>query len=442
MNAKLIYTSHLFFSLLAQAVFAQDIEKRFSFYQRAYPVEILVYDNITLRFDSTYFQSKKRARESFVYVIKDKQKVDSIFLKKGQAPPSPIDQIAVSPNLIAFYLASIQQIVSVNRVTGKCNFNQAFDPSAQNISYFGIINNHFIVRDNIYLKVYDPETNGSRTIFDYEMHVASEFKHSIGADGLNTIENAFGFYGSEVLLVKTALTEAGASFDCVYYFVDMFSGKVEKLPFSHFEELIVEPRVHLKKNPLVRLDTFSIDIEKMYRDVSDSVGYLTCRFPYEEKIDKTHSKSKRYQQDAFVVDKNFNLMDRALQRQISIQYPIYENGKKTWNVISSQTDSSKSCFFKIKLNYALEKAFYNIYHNTRMSQKSLQGFDKYELMLLKNFVFAKHNYGFNNPFYQAYFNTFIFYSDEQKKKSRKKNVDNLLTNSDRSNLAILQKAVK
>jgi hypothetical protein len=40
----------------------------------------------------------------------------------------------------------------------------------------------------------------------------------------------------------------------------------------------------------------------------------------------------------------------------------------------------------IAIKYPLEKAFYTIYYNKELSDKDLQGFDQYELLLLKNFI--------------------------------------------------------
>ena len=117
--------------------------------------------------------------------------------------------------------------------------------------------------------------------------------------------------------------------------------------------------------------------------------------------------------------------------------------KKTWEVIGSFTDSLKQASFKIKLDYKLEKAFYQLYYDTVFSDVSLKKqFDEYELALLRNFIFAKHNYKFVNLFYQAYYNTFTFYNNYNWRKNRLVNVDKYLTKSDRENLLAIRKALR
>jgi hypothetical protein len=67
---------------------------------------------------------------------------------------------------------------------------------------------------------------------------------------------------------------------------------------------------------------------------------------------------------------------------------------------------------------------------------------QHELDILRNTVFARYNYKFNSEFYQAYFNYYGFYRSEEKRRNRVKNVDHLLTASDKNNLRLIAQASK
>ncbi|MBL6445366.1 YARHG domain-containing protein [Fulvivirga sp. 29W222] len=62
--------------------------------------------------------------------------------------------------------------------------------------------------------------------------------------------------------------------------------------------------------------------------------------------------------------------------------------------------------------------------------EDLNKLNEEDLSILKNVVFAKHNYGFSSEFYQAYFNLFHFYNTDEKRKNRTKDILGLLTKSD------------
>lgn len=86
----------------------------------------------------------------------------------------------------------------------------------------------------------------------------------------------------------------------------------------------------------------------------------------------------------------------------------------------------------------IEKTMYRIYHNEQISKNDLSRFDAFELKLIRNMVYAKHNYGFNSDFLTAYFNLYNFYSAGR--FSRTKDINHLLTEADKANITLIRAA--
>ena len=84
-----------------------------------------------------------------------------------------------------------------------------------------------------------------------------------------------------------------------------------------------------------------------------------------------------------------------------------------------------------------EKAIYEIYENIELKAEELKQFDAFDLRLLRNMIFAKHNSVFKDKFLQAYFNLYGFYSYN---KNRLTNVSHLLTPMDKKNLELIRQA--
>jgi hypothetical protein len=89
----------------------------------------------------------------------------------------------------------------------------------------------------------------------------------------------------------------------------------------------------------------------------------------------------------------------------------------------------------------LERSMYRMFNDQDVLKEDLKQLDKYSLEILKNLVFAKHNYKFTDTFYQAYFNLFDFYSTKEKKAKRLLKVDQLFAPIDKKNLQTIQSAL-
>jgi hypothetical protein len=103
-------------------------------------------------------------------------------------------------------------------------------------------------------------------------------------------------------------------------------------------------------------------------------------------------------------------------------------------------DDKKQVIVPYVFSPHLDTLMYNVYHNKILRKEELKDFKKYELGILRNLIFAKYNYAFSSEFYQAYFNLYEFYNDNDRKlrKSRVKNVDSLLTEVDKANIKLLR----
>ena len=119
---------------------------------------------------------------------------------------------------------------------------------------------------------------------------------------------------------------------------------------------------------------------------------------------------------------------------------IVKNGK----IIEKQYQSKDNQNNKIivPFNYSLQymQALSTIYTNQQLTKEELNELALENVLILKNFVFARHHYDFNSPFYQAYFNLFFFYSDPDKEKT--KNVNSLLTETDKHNLKLIKEEIE
>ena len=78
----------------------------------------------------------------------------------------------------------------------------------------------------------------------------------------------------------------------------------------------------------------------------------------------------------------------------------------------SSLDSKFNVIVPYKFNVHQELSMLKIFYDSLLTQQEISGFGKYELSVLRNLVFAKHNYKFESEFWQAYFNLFEFYRSE------------------------------
>ena len=78
--------------------------------------------------------------------------------------------------------------------------------------------------------------------------------------------------------------------------------------------------------------------------------------------------------------------------------------------------------------------------NELLVENDINQLNSYFYPLLKNFIYAKYNYGFENEYYQAFYNLFGFY--RKGRTERKKKVDKLFNKADKANLKLILAKIK
>jgi len=106
--------------------------------------------------------------------------------------------------------------------------------------------------------------------------------------------------------------------------------------------------------------------------------------------------------------------------------------------LNSKTDDKTEVIIPYKFIPELDLAMYKAYKNKGLTKEDIKGFGEYELGILRNLIFAKHNYDFSSEFYQAYFNLYAFYNDPEMRNARTKNVNEKLTAADKTNLELIK----
>jgi hypothetical protein len=143
--------------------------------------------------------------------------------------------------------------------------------------------------------------------------------------------------------------------------------------------------------------------------------------------------------DYFFIDENIKIVSDLLTRFTTLKGFIYKGDVVLGYFLNTGSDRMKWAGIADFPSLQLENCFYKIFNNVLLKEEELKNLNKYEIDLLEKFVYAKHNYKFNEEYYQFYFNTFSFYSEFDKRKTRIAEVKDLLTETDFKNLLLISK---
>ncbi len=148
-------------------------------------------------------------------------------------------------------------------------------------------------------------------------------------------------------------------------------------------------------------------------------------------------------QKNYILNSDFVIVRETVPRKtFVIKGYCNENDKITGTFVLSSTDNRlKNVIININNTEHFDYIQNMIFHEKNVSG-TLDSLTKDDLETLRNFIFAKHNQKFDDEYYQAYFNTFVFYSDESMRKSRLPDVTHLLTPADKQNLALINEALE
>jgi len=108
----------------------------------------------------------------------------------------------------------------------------------------------------------------------------------------------------------------------------------------------------------------------------------------------------------------------------------------------NELDNRANVIVPYKFSVPQELAMVKVYDDSLLTREEVSVFGKYELSILRNLIFAKHNFKFDSDYWQAYFNLFEFYRSEEKRKSRTKEVEKLFTSTDKKNIDMIRKEEK
>lgn len=442
----------------------QSIEEHYSFVKRCYedscyreddPSFIIIkVDDIELRYKDKY-----NGEKIILYNSKTKTKIDSFN----------ITSIYPERNLLINNSFYFFKFINKKNYLSKINFSD-FSIKDSKINFLDSLSqkgndykNSFLLYDdngdykshkNTFLKLYsyNPISNQLKFLYDFKSIKPNPYEGLPFNPGISSIIEV---KGKNKILVERAIWEGGKSGPAYYYILDLITLKVEEINDTKFSKLVEAPRKKFQSSPAYQVTVYCSPMyDYFYYDITDTLVYLNVDDYYgyflNEKGDAKAGYAI-YPQDAFVLNGDYEVIDQVLNRENRLEFYsgiIYEKNQKKAYVINIDTDSYGTYSINFAVKYPLEKAFYNIYYNKELSDKELQGFDQYELLLLKNFIYAKYNYKFKNPFYEAYYNTFTFYHNFQtwdagkKKLERRKKVDKYFTKEDNKNLALILTKIK
>ena len=417
--------------LINYSVNCQDITSYYGFRGLDDGTKMIVDD---IRIAIGYSTKRDRNKDiSTFYVFKKEKKSDSLNISHQYTQGG-----IVGDKHIYFLITKPQKVIQVSRESGKI---MSVTDLPDSIYFYYKSPRSFIgIRD---VRLYEFKTAEKKVnlLYDFNQirNVSYLTKEKLPLSIGNVLVN-----NKNQFLVKIGIVLSDVTDDPQYFLYNSDSNKVTEIPREKLEPLVAEPREKLKGKPEYNRYDFSPDIRNTYYDISDSLFYLTYDFYYrfEDPKDKNRLTSNWYRQNPFIMDNQCNVVGRALERSgFEEDRVIYKEGKKEWLIASIYGTDSGTAVFYLKIKYQLEKCFYEIFYDKSLNRDEIARLDKNELLLLTNFIYAKHNYKFSMPFFQAYFNTFVFYNQKEKKSSRLSKVDHLFSPMDRKNLDIIDKAL-
>jgi hypothetical protein len=419
------------YQLINYSVNCQDITSYYGFREIDDGTKMIVDD---IRIATGYSAKRDRNKNiSTFYIFKKEKKSDSLNISHQYTSGG-----IVGHKHIYFLITRPQKVIQVSRESGK--ITSVTDLPDSIYFYYKSYRSFIGIRD-VSLYEFNPAEKKVNLLYDFNKIKSVSYltKEKLPLSIGHVLAN-----NKNQFLVKIGIVLSDATDDPQYFLYNLDSNKVTEIPREKLEPLVAEPREKLKGKPEYNRYDFSPDIRNTYYDISDSLFYLEFdfRYGYRSITDETLMVYEEYEQDIFIMDNQCNVVGRALERNgFEENRVIYKEGKKEWLISSiSGTDSGAGVFY-FRIKYQLETCFYKIFHDKLLNKDEIAKFDKYELLLLKNFIFARYNYKFKMPFFQAYFNTFTFYSDEKKRSSRVTDVNKLLTQSDKKNLQIINTVI-
>lgn len=251
----------------------------------------------------------------------------------------------------------------------------------------------------------------------------ADFSNILGVKyppGIPEIIVGLVFINEDRLLVESAYRDGGYY---LYRYFQIYNGAIHKQEFDKYRAKYED--ISSDEYELFRIHFFFSHEE--YDFLIGSIDYGNNP----ENSDIIFSKDFKEISYSLKKSKEWNVIGENIQ-----------DGKNSFFYIRSRLDNNDRVIVTYKLDKNFEEACYRLFKGDSIINEQVQNFGVDQLNILKNLLFAKHNYAFSSEFYQAYFNLFAFYSDPKMRSSRVKDVNKLLSKVDRDNLAIIMAELK
>lgn len=249
-----------------------------------------------------------------------------------------------------------------------------------------------------------------------------------GLDNIESIEGIFQIDKNSLLIHTCITSDVGPSCEYVQYY--LFDAALNKTTNQSDKIKSLSPE-----------ECKNYEFSRIHLKSSDNKFLRWYRI-------STSSECNVVMKKSWITDSKLNhlgdVLDMGKMISVSSLSPPLITGMSVTNdqidyiYLLSKSDDGQFFHVPYQLNYHLESGMFKIYKDTLLSKDDLNGSGKYELGILRNLIFAKHNYDFDSDFYKAYFNLYCFYNTEEMRSSRTKDVNNKLTDNDKKNLNLIK----
>ena len=120
----------------------------------------------------------------------------------------------------------------------------------------------------------------------------------------------------------------------------------------------------------------------------------------------------------------------------------FQNNKYDIIYFKIKNENGETIIIPLKYTTLYAKALAKVKEDKKLTNNEISQLKEMNLLILKNFVFAKYNYAFESNFYQAYFELLPIYQYPTYQEEKTKNVNPLLTETDKYNLKLIKEEIE
>lgn len=377
------------------------------------PILLSIHENDTLYISINHELNKG------IYGTETKIMVDSILIEKFLGSATAIEGCINEKQTNNYFYVKNKEVLEIFQIDEQGKIAKLVDSKGVHVSHFN---------DYFYSLEYDEsfsesltDSSGSEVGVNPGLLITNLIQTDKGGrkDILLDIRKYYGthYYGeiisyyslchSNRILLITGKTEDSADYyDIEYLLIDLSTSQVNK----------VQPLNHIKYSNFI-----ATDLGRVYSDNKNSQIYFTSK--------------------GYVFDSNITSFGQVLAKsRESLIGSSNVVGKSTVFFLGKLEDGTKK-IIETPMSFELEQLLYKVFEDIEI-EIDYDELSKFELGIIKNMIFAKHNYSFSNPYYQVYFNLFEFYNDEKNRSRRTKDLTGLLTKADKANLDVIKEALK